>query len=63
MLSFDEPEYSYGQLSQIEEKAWTLYCKETAGSMDVKDFWQEVPLYVQHIYLEKVKNDKNNGTT
>lgn len=58
-LTFDEPEYSYGQLSEIEAKAWKLYCDETAGSMDVRDFWQELPLYVQHIYLEKIRNDKS----
>jgi hypothetical protein len=41
------------KLSPLEEKAWNLYCKETAGDMDVRDFWEELPLRVKRIYLEK----------
>lgn len=38
-----------------EECAWNLYCEETAGSMDVRDFWWELPKDVQQIYLDKVE--------
>ena len=38
-----------------ETKAWELYCKETAGSMDVKDFWNELSPSIQQRYLDKVK--------
>lgn len=36
-----------------EERAWQLYCRETAGSMDVKDFWSELSPSVQRIFLDK----------
>ena len=36
------------------ERAWQLYCKETAGGMDVRDFWHELPEKVQKYYLERV---------
>jgi len=40
---------------EIEKKAWELYCKETAGDMDVKDFWSELRPDIQKIYINKVK--------
>ena len=33
--------------------AWEIYCRETSGSMDIRDFWNELPEYVQHIFLKK----------
>ena len=33
--------------------AWEIYCFETRGSMDVKDFWSELPEYVKEIFLYK----------
>lgn len=41
-------------MSLQEEKAWKLYCLETAGSMDVRDFWSELAPRVQAYYLAKV---------
>lgn len=41
----------------IEEgRAWKLYCEETAGSMDVRDFWHELPSSLQMVYLSKVRH-------
>lgn len=37
-----------------EQKAWELYCKETAGDMHVVDFWSELSPEVQDIYFKKV---------
>lgn len=35
--------------------AWELYCKETAGSMDIRDFWYELTPRLQEVYLHKAK--------
>lgn len=37
------------------ERAWKLYCDETKGGVDVKDFWEELSPKVQQIYLDKCK--------
>lgn len=42
-------------MSAIEQAAWELYCAETAGSMDVRDFWCELAPRVQSHYIEKAK--------
>lgn len=55
-LLFDDQIYSYTQLTQVEEKAWNLYCKESAGMLSAKDFWQQLPVETQQYYLRKVKN-------
>ena len=34
--------------------AWGIYCRETAGSMDARDFWEDLPPRVQAIFLAKV---------
>jgi len=36
------------------DKAWRLYCEETAGSMDVRDFWEELSPRVQALFISKV---------
>lgn len=55
-LSVD-PEWIRKQLAP-EERAWRIYCAETSGGLDVRDFWEELPPQVQKIYLEKaVKQD------
>lgn len=41
-------------MTDLEERAWLCYCQETAGSMDVRDFWEELPEYVQEIYKNKI---------
>lgn len=41
-------------LNSLEQKAWELYCKETAGGMDVRDHWEELPQRVREHYLTKV---------
>lgn len=35
--------------------AWELYCQETAGSMDVRDFWEELPPHVQKYYMSSAE--------
>jgi len=45
-------------LTPEQEQAWQLYCKETAGDMDVRDFWHELPPHVQQIFLDKVARTK-----
>ncbi len=41
----------------IEEQAWLLYCEDTAGDMDVRDYWEQLPERVQKIYLTKAQNN------
>ena len=36
-------------------KAWTLLCKECAGDLHQFDHWDNVPKYVQDMYIEKVQ--------
>lgn len=43
-------------MTEKEERAWELYCTETAGSMDVRDFWWELSKRVQQMYLNKVED-------
>jgi len=38
----------------IIEEAWNLYCKETAGSFDVRDDWEHLRETVQEYYLHRV---------
>jgi hypothetical protein len=45
-----------GWLNWREQRAWELYCAETAGDMDVRDFWWELPAKVRMRYLDKVDN-------
>jgi len=54
---FDDEIYSYPQMTRLEEKAWSLYCKESAGMISAKDFWQQLPLETRNNYLKKVKYD------
>ena len=42
------------------DKAWKLYCEETAGSMDVRDFWEELNPKIQKIYLDKAEQSCYN---
>lgn len=42
-------------MTELEHKAWNLYCDETAGSIDVRDFWAELSKSVQKVYLQKAK--------
>ncbi len=37
----------------FNEKAWDIYCNETAGDMHVADFWDDLPRRVQDIYYGK----------
>lgn len=39
---------------ELIESAWQLYCEETAGDMDVKDFWTQLPKNVQKLYIDKI---------
>ena len=42
-------------MTNLEEKAWLLYCQETAGCMDVVDFWEQLGPNQRAYWLEKVK--------
>ena len=42
--------------------AWELYCFETQGGMDVRDFWDELPKYVREMYL-KMADEKASSTS
>ena len=37
----------------IDKLAWHLYCRETAGGLDVADFWDDLPERVKKIYRDK----------
>jgi hypothetical protein len=43
-----------GWLNYREQAAWELYCEETAGDMDVRDFWWDLPAKVRELYLDKI---------
>jgi hypothetical protein len=45
---------TYEKLTPQEEAAWKLYCEETAGDMDVRDYWSQLPRHVREMYLAKV---------
>jgi hypothetical protein len=42
-----------------ERDAWELYCEETSGDMDVRDYWCDLPEPVQKMYLEKAKKARD----
>jgi hypothetical protein len=39
--------------------AWEIYCRETAGSMNVQDFWEQLSTHVKAIYLRKADDTAN----
>lgn len=45
-------------MSDHEKRAWELYCKETAGSADARDFWDDLPPKVRDLYLRKTMTEK-----
>ena len=45
-------------MTDLERRAWDIYCRDTAGSMDVRDFWCELPERVQAIFLDRAKEIK-----
>ena len=38
----------------LEEAAWELYCEETAGDLDVRDYWDQLSVSVKIIYISKI---------
>lgn len=48
-------------MNDLESRAWEIYCQETAGSMDVRDFWWELPEHVQSIFLDKARKAEIQG--
>jgi hypothetical protein len=40
-------------MDNLEEKAWEIYCYETRGGLDVKDFWWELHPDQQDFYKSK----------
>ena len=48
-------EYKNGKyIDPVINNAWTLYCAEAAVTFDQRDSWEQLPEYLQKIYLEKV---------
>ena len=45
----------YPPLTDHEERAWELYCKETAGTMHVVDFWEQLGKSTQQLFLDKTR--------
>ncbi len=43
------------ELTIDEERAWHLYCLDTAGDMDVRDYWDALSPRVKAHYLNKVR--------
>jgi len=39
----------------LEQKAWEIYCKETAGDVHVVGFFHELPFDVYQIYMGKAR--------
>ena len=52
----DDDYRTFRELTPAEEAAWRLYCDETKGSMDVRDFWDDLSPRVKAHYLNKVHN-------
>ena len=53
-LDSELAKYTETEPVAIEELAWKKYCEDTAGDMDVRDFWEELPESVQQRYIAKV---------
>lgn len=47
----------------INDRAWEIYCEDTAGSMDVRDYWEQLPLEVQTIYIAKAVSTFKTATS
>lgn len=43
----------------LEQRAWEIYCEETAGDMDVRDFWEELPQVIKNHFLAKANEELN----
>ena len=41
-------------MTPLEQAAWERYCDDTAGDMDVRDFWDELSPEMKAHWLEKV---------
>lgn len=54
LLGSDYPTTKDTELTPAEQKAWELYCKDTAGYISAKDFWWELSLREKLHYLSKV---------
>jgi len=49
-----ENDYNGDTMTEQEQKAWELYCEETADDFDVRDCWWDLPDLLQELYLAKV---------
>ena len=43
--------------TEEESKAWELYCEDTKGCFNTKDFWWELSAEVQQIYMERLAQE------
>lgn len=50
-------------MDDLDKLAWYLYCQETAGTMDVRDFWDELSDSVKEIYRAKARDARCNFTS
>jgi hypothetical protein len=39
-------------------EAWLLYCEETAGCFDVRDCWNQLPVSVRLLYLNRIERNR-----
>lgn len=46
-------------MSDLAEIAWQIYCRETAGGLDVADYWEQLPPHVKAGYLNKAKEEQS----
>ena len=58
MLPNDHDEYTpRTPVLSPQERAWTRYCRDTAGSMHVADFWHEVTPDLKDRYLRLAQQE------
>lgn len=41
-------------MTELEVRAWERYCSDTAGDIDVRDFWCELSPAMQAHWINKV---------
>jgi len=44
----------------LEDLAWDLYCEDTAGDLDVRDYWEQLSVDTKTIYIQKVIQKERN---
>ena len=52
---YGEPTRNKKAQTSVQEKAWSIYCEETAGALSAVDFWEHIPEFIQKMYLAKAR--------